>query len=441
MHKILVIDDNPDICTAIRVLFEIQDYEVFTAETPETGLSLAKEHTVDLVIQDMNFRDDTTSGQEGVGLFNKLREIDENLPVVLLTAWTDLEVAVDLMKSGAADYLGKPWDDTKLSTTVKNLLEVRELRKENHSLKKKSQSKKRQLTENFDLCGIIYHSDGMHELLNLATKVAPSDVPVLITGPNGSGKDMIAKVIQANSSVKDGPFVTVNMGALPEDLMEAELFGAVAGAFTGAQKKRVGRFEAADGGTIFLDEIGNLSAEGQMKLLRVLQTGEYEPLGSSETKKTTVRVISATNADLETAIKDKTFREDLFYRLNVIPLRVPSLSERPEDVLPLAEHFSGDKELSTAAAQVLQQYKWPGNVRELQNMLRRASVLAEGNEITPDLFGGELVIKNPGKQELTAEIITGALENNSGNVSKAAKSLGMSRQSLYRRMEKFGIES
>ncbi len=441
MHKILVIDDNPDICTAIRVLFEIQDYEVLTAETPEAGLSLAEEHSVDLVIQDMNFRDDTTSGQEGVALFNNLREIDENLPVVLLTAWTDLEVAVDLMKSGAADYLGKPWDDTKLTTTVKNLLEVRELRKENHSLKKKSQSKKRQLTENFDLCGIIYNSDGMHELLNLATKVAPSDVPVLITGPNGSGKDMIAKVIQANSSVKDGPFVTVNMGALPEDLMEAELFGAVAGAFTGAQKKRVGRFEAADGGTIFLDEIGNLSAEGQMKLLRVLQTGEYEPLGSSETKKTTVRVISATNADLETAIKDKTFREDLFYRLNVIPLRVPSLSERPEDVLPLAEHFSGDKELSGAAAQVLQQYKWPGNVRELQNMLRRASVLAEGDEITPDLFGGELVIKNPGKKDLTADMINDALENNSGNVSKAAKSLGMSRQSLYRRMEKFGIES
>ena len=441
MPKILVIDDNPDICTAIRVLFEIQDYEVFTAETPEEGLSLAKEHAVDLVIQDMNFREDTTSGQEGVTLFNKLREIDKNLPVVLLTAWTDLEVAVDLMKSGAADYLGKPWDDTKLSTTVKNLLEVRELRKENHSLKKKSQSKKRELTENFNLCGIIYNSDAMHELLNLATKVAPSDVPVLITGPNGSGKDMIAKVIQANSSVKDGPFVTVNMGALPEDLMEAELFGAVAGAFTGAQKKRIGRFEAADGGTIFLDEIGNLSAEGQMKLLRVLQTGEYEPLGSSETKKTTVRVISATNADLESAIKDKTFREDLFYRLNVIPLRLPALSERLEDVLPLAEHFSGDKELSASAAQVLQQYTWPGNVRELQNMLRRASVLAEGNEITPDLFGGELVIKNPRKQDLTADMINDALAKNSGNVSKAAKSLGMSRQSLYRRMEKFGIES
>ncbi len=441
MPKILVIDDNPDICTAIRVLFEIQDYDVFSAETPEAGLSQAKEHAVDLVIQDMNFREDTTSGHEGVALFNKLREIDENLPVVLLTAWTDLEVAVDLMKSGAADYLGKPWDDTKLSNTVKNLLEVRELRKENHSLKKKSQSKKRQLTENFDLCGIIYNSDGMHELLNLATKVAPSDVPVLITGPNGSGKDMIAKVIQANSSVKDGPFVTVNMGALPEDLMEAELFGAVAGAFTGAQKKRVGRFEAADGGTIFLDEIGNLSAEGQMKLLRVLQTGEYEPLGSSETKKTTVRVISATNADLESAIIDKTFREDLFYRLNVIPLRVPPLSERPEDVLPLAEHFSGDKELSASAAQVLQQYSWPGNVRELQNMLRRASVLAEGDEITPDLFGGELVIKNTRKQDLTADMINDALEKNSGNVSKAAKSLGMSRQSLYRRMEKFGIES
>lgn len=441
MRKILVIDDNPDICTAIRVLFEMQDYAVFTAEAPEEGLSLAKEHSVDLVIQDMNFREDTTSGQEGVSLFNKLREIDENLPVVLLTAWTDLEVAVDLMKSGAADYLGKPWDDTKLSTTVKNLLEVRELRKENRSLKKKSQSKKRQLIDNFDLCGIIYNSDAMHELLNLATKVAPSDVPVLITGPNGSGKDMIAKVIQANSSVKDGPFVTVNMGALPEDLMEAELFGAVAGAFTGAQKKRVGRFEAADGGTIFLDEIGNLSAEGQMKLLRVLQTGEYEPLGSSETKKTTVRVISATNADLDSAIKDKTFREDLFYRLNVIPLIVPPLSERPEDVLPLAEHFSGDKELSASAAQVLQQYTWPGNVRELQNMLRRASVLAEGNEITPDLFGGELVIKNPPKQDLTADMINTALENNSGNVSKAAKSLGMSRQSLYRRMGKFGIES
>jgi DNA-binding NtrC family response regulator len=283
----------------------------------------------------------------------------------------------------------------------------------------------------------------MHAAVQMATQVARAEVPVLITGPNGVGKEIVAEIIQANSSVKDGPFVRVNTGALPSELLEAELFGAEAGAFTGA-KARAGRFEAANGGTLFLDEIGNLSMNGQAKLLRVLQTGEFERLGSSQTRRVHVRIISATNASLAEAIRQGRFREDLFYRLNVIEIAVPSLAERREDVLPLARHFlEPGYELSPEAERALLRHDWPGNVRELRNSIRRACLLAPSRRIAaPDLMlptsdgsSGEITpVREPERAEIEA-----ALSRHAGVVAKAARDLGLTRQSLYRRMEKLGI--
>ncbi len=390
----------------------------------------------------MNFTEDTTSGEEGIALFRRLREHEPDLPVILLTAWTDLETAVELVKAGAADYVAKPWDDVKLVTTARNLLELREASQRSRHLAQSRRRARRNLAERFDLCGIVYESEAMHELVSLATRIAHSDVPVLITGPNGAGKEKLAEIVQANSAVASGPFVKVNVGALPGDLIESELFGAEAGAYTGASSAREGRFEAADGGTLFLDEIGNLGLEGQAKLLRALQTGEFERLGSSETRRVTVRVISATNADLPAAVRDGRFREDLLYRLNVMPLELPPLVERPDDIVPLATHFLGDTgTMNPQAETALRRHGWPGNVRELQTCLRRAALLAQDgriaaddlklNDTAPSQHG---VRGEPDKAEILA-----ALKAARGVVARAARQLGMSRQALYRRMDKFDI--
>ena len=439
MQTVLIIDDNDGVRTALEVLFSIHDVDALTASSPDEGLALLKEESVDLVIQDMNFTEDTISGDEGVALFAKIRDSHPDMPVILLTAWSNLETAVDLVKAGAADYLSKPWDDTKLLTTSRNLLQLSAVRREQRELSDRRQKARAVLAEKFDLCGIIYESDAMHYVVAAATQVAHSDVPVLITGPNGAGKEKLADIVQANSSCKDGPFIKVNIGALPADLLEAELFGAEQGAYTGANKKRVGRFEAADGGTLFLDEIATLSHDGQAKLLRVLQTGEFERLGSSSTRKVNVRVISATNADVKQAMRDGSFREDLFYRLNVIELEVPPLAGRPEDAVPLAKFFLDDEHVLTAEAETaLRRHAWPGNVRELQNSIRRACLLAPRAEIEATALGLESGAESAGEPDEAA--IVGALDDSNGIIAKAARTLGISRQALYRRMQKFGIE-
>jgi len=377
MPTVLLIDDNPAVRTALEVLLSLQGLNVIEAETPESGLQLLDRGEIDLVIQDMNFSRQATSGEEGVALFHRIRQRQPELPIILLTAWTHLETAVDLVKAGAADYLAKPWDDARLLTTVRNLLQLRSALLEKQALAHSRHEARQALKEKFDLRGIVYDSDAMHELLVTATQIAPADVPVLITGPNGVGKEVLADIIHANSACADGPLVKVNVGALPSELMESELFGAEPGAYTGASKGRQGRFEAADGGTLFLDEIGNLSLAGQAKLLRVLQTGEFERLGSSVTRRVRVRVLSATNADLRAAIRDGRFREDLFYRLNVIELKVPPLATRPDDVLPLARHFlEPGFSIDDAAQKALRVYPWPGNTRELKNTIRRVCLLA-----------------------------------------------------------------
>jgi len=444
MASVLIIDDNDAVRTALEVLLSLQGHRVLTASGPDEGLrSLAREQ-IDLVLQDMNFRKEATSGEEGVALFHGIRERYPAVPIVLLTAWTHLETAVDLVKAGAADYIAKPWDDARLLTTIPNLLELRRLSVEHERAARRRAESRAALAQKFDLCGLVFESEPMRDVVTKATHIAAADVPVLITGPNGSGKEVLAAIIQANSTVRSGPFIKVNVGALPKDLMEAELFGAEAGAYTGATKVRQGRFEAADGGTLFLDEIGNLSMEGQAKLLRVLQTGEFERLGSSTTRRVKVRVISATNSDLPAAITTGRFREDLYYRLNVIELKVPPLAERKEDILPLAKHFLEDEQrLSVPAQRALLAHSWPGNVRELMNTIRRASLLSTAAEISPGDLG---LVMAPNTLEMVPERepdraeIEGALARARGVIARAARELGLSRQALYRRMEKLGLK-
>ena len=445
MPTILVIDDNSGVRTALDVLLSIHEFDVVTVAEPSAGLEALASRAVDLVIQDMNFRLDTTSGKEGIELFHEIRRRHPDVPIILLTAWTHLETAVELVKAGAADYLAKPWDDARLLTTVRNLLELRKVTLDRAHLVRSRARARAALADTADLCGIVYESDAMHQVVTVAVQVAASQVPVLITGPNGSGKEVLAHIVQANSAVRTGPFVKVNVGALPHDLMEAELFGSEAGAYTGATRARQGRFEAAHGGTLFLDEIGNLSLEGQAKLLRVLQTGEFERLGSSTSRRVEVRVVSATNSDLKAAIAAGRFREDLYYRLNVIELAVPPLAQRPDDIVPLARHFlRGRRQLGAEAERLLLAYPWPGNVRELANVIERAALLASTDTITARDLRLESVSQDappPGdERDIARSDIELALQRSEGVVARAARELGLSRQALYRRMEKLGVK-
>jgi DNA-binding NtrC family response regulator len=390
----------------------------------------------------MNFRTDTTSGDEGVALFRQIRERHPDLPVVLLTAWTHLESAVDLVKAGAADYLGKPWDDRKLLATVNNLLELAETRHELDQHRRGERQRRDALLRDYDLRGVVYADAASENALALACQVARSEIPVLITGPNGVGKEKYAEIVHANSHACGGPFVALNCGALPGELIEAELFGAEAGAYTGAGKAREGKFEAADGGTLFLDEIGTLPLAGQVKLLRVLETGRFQRLGSNRERSVKVRIVSATNADLAALIADGRFREDLFYRLNGIELRLPPLSARPRDILPLARHFlPAQKRLGDDAARALLRHPWPGNVRELRNVMQRAGLLARGDAITAaDLdLKGAAPAAGAGSDEPDRDAIESALQRNGGVLAQAAAELGLSRQALYRRLDRLGI--
>jgi len=439
-RTILVIDDSEAVRTAFEVLLSLHGARVLGAALPEEGLATLARASVDLVIQDMNFRREATSGAEGIALFHEIRARFPQVPIVLLTAWTHLETAVELVRAGAADYLAKPWDDARLLTSVRNLLDLGSARAEAAAWRRARREARAELAERFDLRGVIYESEAMHTLVSTATQVARADVPVLILGPNGVGKEVLADIVQANSERAARPYFKVNLGALPVELIEAELFGTEAGAFTGA-RARTGRFEAADGGTLFLDELGTVSGSGQAKLLRVLQTGEFERLGSNVTRRTRVRVIAATNTNLRQAIRAGTFREDLFYRLNVIELEVPPLAERREDILPLAQHFLAPGfTLAPAAEEALLRYPWPGNVRELQNAIRRAGLLAGGSVI--GLAALNLPATQAGGEDaahLDRAVLEQALERAHGVIAQAARELGLSRQALYRRMEKLGL--
>ena len=431
--KVLIVEDQPAVAKALCVLFDLHGIDCETTFNFQRAAALVERGEVGVVLQDMNFAPGATSGQEGIALFRRLRSIDPDLPILLITAWTSLETAVQLVKEGAADYLAKPWDDTKLLATVRNLMQIRELRHENHRLRAERSIEG-------DLCGMVYRSEAMHRVVALAVQIAKSEVSVLISGPNGAGKEKIAEIIHANSPRRGAPFVKVNAGALPEQLIESELFGAEAGAYTGSSRLRIGRFETANGGTLFLDEIANLPLAGQAKLLRVLQSGEFERLGSSQTRRVDVRVLCATNADLRESISRSAFRQDLYFRLNVIEIAVPPLSRRRDDILPVAEHFLGDKKvLDNDAREALLAYDWPGNVRELHNRITRATLMSSGSTITREDLGFEVPGREPRDVPVEKKEIEVALLEAGGSVSRAAEALGVSRQALYRRMEKLGI--
>ena len=444
MHKVLVIDDHSAIGTALKALFSLHGIHTEWVASPRMGLDMLTRGRFDLVIADMNFAADTTSGEEGIALFRALRGQVPDMPVLLMTAWARVESAVKLVKEGAVDYIEKPWDNAKLIASVKGLLDSMEETRRKERFRRVSTDRRQWLYEHHDLTGIVFESGAMTAVVELTCKVAPGSVPVVITGSNGVGKEQIAVILHANSSVRNGPFVAVNCGALPENLLEAELFGAEAGAFTGANRARIGRFECANGGTLFLDEIGNLSLAGQAKFLRVLETGKFEPLGSNRSKSVSVRVVSATSADLQTMILEGRFREDLFYRLNVVEITIPPLVDRKDDILPLARHFLGkDLQLTPGAEAALLGHHWPGNVRELRNCIARAKLLAQTNMVyktelgLPELVLPRMVASDTG--ELTREELETWLLSARGNVSQAAQRLGMSRQALYRRMEQLGI--
>jgi DNA-binding NtrC family response regulator len=453
-QKVLIVDDEPSVVHALGVLLEIHDIPFVCADSPELARRQLHRGDVGVVIQDMNFGADKTSGEEGVRLFRQIHEADPELPVLLITAWASLETAVQLIKEGASDYLAKPWDDDKLVLAVNNLLRMRKLQLENARLQRQREQGRQELAERHELCGVVYESDEMHEVVSLAVKVAASDAPVLITGPSGAGKEKLAEIVQANSRRSEGAFVRVNVGALPEELMESELFGAEPGAYTGAKGLRRGRFEAADKGTLFLDEIDALSLAGQVKLLRVLQSGEYQRLGSSTTRRADVRLISATNTDLEAAVSAGRFREDLYFRLNVVELAVPPLQRRPDDILALARHLLSQDlpegqvpTLTRDAEQALLRHRWAGNIRELQNRIQRATLTSRGGPIGVDDLdlqpasrrspGGSGPPLNPFDVERAQ--IEQALVEAHGVVARVATRLGLSRQALYRKMDRLGI--
>lgn len=445
MDKILIVDDTPAVLQALSLLLEIHGYEVITTTSPQQALQYVNQLRVSLVIQDMNFTGDTTSGEEGKDLFYQMRALDPHLPVILITAWTDLEQAIELVKAGAVDYIAKPWDDQKLINTIANLVALGKANQASEKLQRQQASSANTKTV-ANKVGLIYASAAMQRVVDMAVQVAKSDISVLITGANGSGKEKIAEVVQANSQLADAPFIRVNCGALPPDLIEAELFGAEAGAYTGANKMRIGLFEAANGGTLFLDEIGNLPYAGQTKLLRVIQTGEFQRLGSVSTIKTKVRVISATNSNLADAIAAGKFREDLYYRLNVIELQVPSMAERLDDIMPLVEHFLGPRELSLSAENELKNHHWQGNVRELENACKRVGVLKPSGVIEADDFAfsasmdaGFQVPSTKSSSEPSKHELELAMREHQGVIARIARQFGLSRQALYRRLDKFEI--
>ncbi len=456
---VLIVDDNPAVVTALKVLLDLHDIPCLSASTPDEALQIARRQTLGAVLQDMNFGPSETSGEQGIELFLALRQIQAAVPILLMTAWASLETAVRLVKEGASDYIAKPWDDEKLLAALRNLLQIRSLQLENDLLKADILESRESLDRQYDLCGIVYQSRALHRSISLAVNIAVSDAPVLITGPSGSGKEKLAEIIQANSRRRTGPFIRVNVGAIPDDLLESELFGAEVGAYTGLEKRRIGHFESADGGTLFLDEIDALPLTGQVKLLRILQSGDFQRLGSSRTLHSDVRVVSATNADLRESIAVGDFREDLFFRLNVVELDVPGLLDRPEDVLPLAAFFLNKhatsngaraSEFSEAARMALVEHDWPGNVRELENRIHRGTLVASNDQITPADLGLAAETLLPGStfadRDLPVEDIPehqrvmAALSEAQGIVAHAANLLGISRQAFYRKMERLGIE-
>ena len=447
--RLLVADDDPAVLEALRLLLKGEGYQVETATSPGGVLSAVETRDFDCLLMDMNYTRDTTGGIEGLDLLSRLQGLDATLPVLVMTAWGSIEGAVEAMRRGARDYIEKPWDNARLLQQLRTQIELGRAIRMSQRLESENRTLRRDGTPE-----LIATSPAMQPVLRLMERVGPSDANALITGEHGTGKEVVARWLHGASARAGRTLVTVNLGGLAEGVFESELFGHNKGAFTDAKTDRVGRFEVADSGTLFLDEIANLSLSQQAKLLRVLQTGELERVGSSKTRKVDVRVLSATNADIAAEVSAGKFREDLLFRINTIEIRLPPLRERRDDIPLLAAHFL--KEYATRyrkplnkfhadAMRALLAYGWPGNVRELAHAVERAVLLAEGDTVRVV----DLNLRPPGDapgrledmslEDVERVLIQKALARAGGNVSTAAKALGLSRSALYRRLERHGL--
>jgi DNA-binding NtrC family response regulator len=450
--RVIIADDQSDILDALRMLLSSEDYDVTTSASPNELIQALEQSDFDVALIDLNYTRDTTSGQEGFELLERIKTIDPTLPVLVMTGWSSVAGAVEAMRRGARDYIEKPWDDDKLLAAVHTQLELRRALRRSRRLQEENTRLQRR-----DLPVFIAEAPAMVAVRETIERVAPSDASVLITGEHGTGKEVVASLLHRLSNRASKPLVTMNAGGLSEGVAESELFGHVKGAFTDARTDRIGCFELADEGTLFLDEIANMPAKLQPKLLRVLQTGEVQKVGSSRVTYVNVRVLSATNADLTTEISAGRFRDDLFYRLNTVVIHLPPLRERREDVMPLATHYLAryaDRYKRTfegfdrSAKQAIDAHLWPGNVRELAHAIERGVLMARGAQITAaDLGLGQAdAAPSPSgpAEELTLEqaeklFIQKVLARHGGDVRKAAEQLGMSRSALYRRLQQFGL--
>src|SRR5712672_2495517 len=449
-HRVLVADDQSDIRDALRLLLRREGYEIHGAASPSEALAALEAREFDAVLMDLNYARDTTSGQEGLDLLPRIQMMDSTLPVIVMTAWSSVEVAVEAMRRGARDFIPKPWENTRLVTVIRTQIDLRQalrqasrLEAENRLLRAESRPT------------MIAESGAMRPVLDIIGRIGPSDANVLITGEHGTGKEVVAQTLHALSPRANTPMVTVNAGGLSEGVFESELFGHVKGAFTDARSDRVGRFELAENSTLFLDEIANVPLNLQAKLLRVLETGELERVGSSHTRRVSARVIAATNADVNAEAEAGRFRQDLLFRLNTIEIHLPPLRERRDDVQPLAVHFLRGyaqryrKNLAgfePAAREALQEHPWPGNVRELDHAIERGVLLSTGPLVRSSDLGlrsnpssGTARLEDMSLEEVERHLIQRTLGRHGGNVSHAAKTLGLSRSAMYRRLQKHGL--
>ncbi|MBI4475914.1 MAG: sigma-54-dependent Fis family transcriptional regulator [Acidobacteria bacterium] len=447
--RVLLADDQSDVLEALRLLLKSHGYETEAVSSPAGLLDAVEAREFDTVLMDLNYARDTTSGREGLDLLTRLQALDSTMPVVVMTAWGSVDVAVEAMRRGARDFIQKPWENERLLTILRTQVELGKALRKGQRLEAENRALR-------DTEGprLVSQSPAMQPVVQLIERVGPSDANILITGENGTGKGVVAQALHQASSRASRPMVTVNVGGLSEGVFESELFGHVKGAFTDAKTDRVGRFELADGGTLFLDEIANVPISGQVKLLRVLETGEFERVGSSKTRRVNVRLISATNSDLGEEVIAGRFRQDLLFRLNTVEIRIPPLRERRDDVSALANVFLRQHArhyrkpitgFDSAAMSALLDHNWPGNVRELDHAIERAVLMAREATVRD----GDLALKAPrdgsarledmSLEEVEAFLIKKAMARYDGNVSQAAKALGLSRSALYRRLQRYGL--
>jgi DNA-binding NtrC family response regulator len=457
MPRILVADDQADVLAALRLLLKGEGFSIETASSPAGVLKTIDSVEFEVVLIDLNYARDTTSGSEGLDLLTKIRSVDPTLPVVVMTAWGSVDLAVEAMRRGARDFIQKPWDNARLLAVLRTQVELAEALRRGRRLEAENIALRDSVGEtSSDLPQIVAESPAMKNVLNLVERIGPADANVLITGENGTGKEVITRVLHSISSRRGKPLISLNAGALAEGVFESELFGHVRGAFTDAKNDRVGRFELADGGTLFLDEIGNVPLNLQAKLLRVLETGEFERVGSSKTQKVNVRLLSATNADLQSEVALGKFRQDLLFRLNTVEIRLPPLRDRHEDIPVLADHFLRlHREryrrpimgFTPEALDALRHHLWPGNVRELDHVIERAVLMSGGNivtafdlalEATPDARLSAR-LEEMSLEDAERLLIRKALARFEGNANRAAEALGLSRSALYRRLQKYGL--